>query len=97
LENKLQEGKTMAGITEFKEKVAADEAFAAKFKDVKSAEELVEIAAKEGFTFTVDDITESTELSDDDLEAAAGGRTILAKNRFVSNSTIFGEVTFVAQ
>lgn len=85
----------MAGITEFKEKVAADEAFAAKFKDVKSAEELVEIAAKEGFTFTVDDITESTELSDDELETAAGGRAIFEKGYFVtSRESIFTSGAF---
>jgi predicted ribosomally synthesized peptide with nif11-like leader len=87
----------MAGVKDFKEKVAADEAFAAKFKDVKSAEELVELASKEGFSFTVADVNENSELIDAELEAVAGGRTILAKGRFVTDGSIFASGYFVTK
>jgi predicted ribosomally synthesized peptide with nif11-like leader len=87
----------MAGVKDFKEKVASDEAFAAKFENVKSAEELVEIAAKEGFTFTVADVNENSELIDAELEAVAGGRTILAKGRFVTDGSVFATGYFVTK
>ncbi len=57
----------------FKEKLLSDEAFAAKFANIDTPEALVELAAKEGFNFTVEDIINNTELTDAELEAAAGG------------------------
>jgi predicted ribosomally synthesized peptide with nif11-like leader len=74
----------MPGLKEFQEKVAADEAFAAKFADAKELEDVVALAAKEGFTFTVEDVKGATELSDDDLaNVAGGGAFIMAKHYFV--------------
>lgn len=71
------------GIKEFKEKISKDKAFADQFKEVKTPEELVKIAAAEGFTFTVDDVKNSAELTDKELDAAAGGNVILARTYFV--------------
>jgi predicted ribosomally synthesized peptide with nif11-like leader len=87
----------MAGVKEFKEKVASDEAFAAKFENVKTAEELVAIAAKEGFSFTVADVNDNSELIDAELEAVAGGRTILAKSYFVTHGSVFAGGYFVTK
>lgn len=83
------------GVKEFKEKIAADADFAAKFENVKTAEELVELATKEGYSFTVDDVKSNTELIDAELEAVAGGATIFAKTYFVTSSTIFAKTYFV--
>lgn len=83
------------GVKEFKEKIMKDEEFAAKFASVTSPEEVVEMAAKEGFTFTVEDIKNNTELTDAELEAAAGGASIMAKTYFVNPSTIFAKTYFV--
>jgi predicted ribosomally synthesized peptide with nif11-like leader len=88
--NKNHGGKTMAGIKEFAEKAAADKDFAAKFENVQSAEELVKLASEEGFSFTVDDVNENSELSDDDLEGVAGGRSIFAKDAVVIAPKVFG-------
>ncbi len=74
----------MMGVKEFKEKVMQDEAFAAKFKDAKTPEAVVAIAVQEGFTFTVEDIKNNTELTDAELESAAGGDSIFAKTYFVT-------------
>ncbi len=71
------------GVKEFKEKLMADEEFAAKFKDVKTVEELIEKASKEGYEFTAEDVQSNVELSDDELESAAGGFAIFAKGWFV--------------
>jgi len=83
------------GVKEFKEKIIADPAFAAKFANVKSAEELVSLAKKEGFTFTVEDVKNNTELTAAELEGAAGGATIFAETYFVTNATIFAKTYFV--
>ncbi|MBQ6382634.1 MAG: Nif11-like leader peptide family RiPP precursor [Clostridia bacterium] len=58
---------------EFKKKVTADKEFAGKFAGVKSVDELIRLAAAEGFTITEDDIRNSTKVTAADLEKAAGG------------------------
>lgn len=88
-------GVCIMGIKEFKEKIIRDKAFADKFQSVKTPEELVRIAAAEGFSFTVDDVKSNTELTDAELEAAAGGSSILAKTYFVSHSSVFAKTYFV--
>ena len=60
------------GLKEFNEKIHQDKEFAAKFRDLRTLEDLVAAAAKEGFTFTVDDIKKQTELTDDELDRASG-------------------------
>lgn len=84
------------GIKEFKEKIVNDEAFAGKFANVKDAAELVELAKADGFRFTVEDVNDNAELTEAELNAAAGGSTILAKTYFVKTSTVFAKNYFVA-
>ena len=67
------------GVKEFMEKIAADADFAAKFENVKTAEELVELATKAGYSFTVDDVKSNTELNDAELEAVAGGKSFMQR------------------
>ena len=54
------------GIKEWKERVTADEEFAKKFEGLEDAE-MVELAKKEGYDFTED------ELSDLKMESVSGG------------------------
>lgn len=72
------------GFIEFKEKVMKDEAFAAKFKGVSSPAKLVELAKAEGFSFTVEDVKNNTELTSEELESVAGGASIFAYTYFVT-------------
>ena len=62
----------MAKMNELMEKMR-DEAFAKKFEGCKSAEDFVEVAKKEGYDITVDDIENGLELSDEDMVKVAGG------------------------
>ena len=72
------------GFKEFKEKMVKDKAFAAKFKDVKDTAALVKLAKTEGFTFTVEDVKNNTELTGAELESVAGGDSIFAATYFVT-------------
>ena len=85
------------GIIEFKKKIMSDEAFAEKFAGVENAEELVAKAKAEGFNFTVEDVNANTELSDAELEAVAGGKTIFAKTYFVTKGCVFAKNYFVKE
>ena len=62
----------MEKMNELMEKMR-DEAFAKKFEGCKSAEDFVEVAKKEGYDITVDDIENDLELSDEDMAKVAGG------------------------
>ena len=65
----------------FAEKVASDTELSAKFDAAASTETIIEIAKVAGFSITAEDIQlslsemseEEEELTDDDLENAAGG------------------------
>ncbi len=59
---------------DFRKKLVADSDFAAKFADCKSPENLVEAAAKEGYSFTVEDINANRELLPEELEKVSGGQ-----------------------
>jgi len=61
------------GFNEFKEKVLSDKDLAAQAKDLKSLEEVVAFGKANGYTFTVEDIKASGQLSDEELDAVAGG------------------------
>ena len=73
---------------DFRKKLIADADFAAKFASCKSPEALVEAAAKEGYSFTVEDIKSNTELLPEELEKAAGGSWIAADDWFVGDEYI---------
>ncbi len=77
------------GLKEFKERIQNDEEYAQKFADVSSTEDLVKLASKDGYLFSVEDFENNTELTDAELEAAAGGRSPLAKNNFVTSRFAF--------
>jgi predicted ribosomally synthesized peptide with nif11-like leader len=87
----------MAGVKEFKEKVIQDEGFAKKFSDVQSPEALVSLAKDNGFDFTVDDVKNNTELTETELNAVAGGASILANTYFVSPGSVFAKNYFISR
>ena len=64
-------------LNAFLEKVKADTSLQEKLKAAASPEAAIEIAKDVGFSITTEDIqsmqSESVELSDDELDAAAGG------------------------
>ena len=57
---------------DFKKKLLADNEFAAKFADYKTVEALIEAAAKEGYTFTAEDM-KNAEILPEEIEKVAGG------------------------
>ena len=60
----------------FLEKVKADTTFKEKLNRAADADAVVEIAKEAGFSITAEDMQSSTvELSDEELEGAAGGGT----------------------
>ncbi|MBQ6382635.1 MAG: Nif11-like leader peptide family RiPP precursor [Clostridia bacterium] len=78
---------------EFKKKVTADKEFAEKFAGVKSVDEMIRLAAAEGFTITEDDIRNSAKVTDADLEKAAGGGFITNGGSWVDFSTSIVKIT----
>ena len=61
------------GINELREKVKSDKALAEQFKGLKTAEEVVEVAKKNGYDISVSDLELSAGLSEEQLKAVAGG------------------------
>lgn len=57
----------------FIEKMKTDEGFAKKIKECSDNEARMAFAKESGFNFTVEEIKLEGELSDDDLDAVAGG------------------------
>ena len=58
---------------DFRKKLAGDAAFRAKFDGCKTLEALIEAAAREGYSFTADEVRNNTELLPEELTTAAGG------------------------
>ncbi|MDR3239438.1 MAG: Nif11-like leader peptide family RiPP precursor [Clostridiales bacterium] len=83
------------GVKEFKDRIASDTSFANKFSRVQTPEDLVKLANQEGFSFTVDDVRNNTELSDSELKSTVGGADVLASTYFVSTGTVFAKNYFV--
>ena len=73
---------------DFRKKLATDKSFGAKFADCKTPAALIEAAAKEGFTFTEDDIKNNTDVLPEELEIAAGGSCIVYSDWFVVDSYV---------
>ena len=63
----------MAGLKEFKEKLAQDAAFAEKVRKCANFDELVMFAEEKGFSFTEEEIEALTDIAAEDLAKAAGG------------------------
>ena len=69
-------------LNAFLEKVKADTELQEKLNGAADADALVEIAKEAGFSITADDIqTQPVELSDEELEGAAGGAGCRPWNR----------------
>ena len=70
----------------FLEKVKSDTELQEKLKSVTSAEAAIEIAKEAGFSITSEDIqtmqSATGEVSDEELESAAGGGTAAGGNTF---------------
>ena len=70
---------TVQSAAEFLAKVGEDQDLAAQIKDINTAEEFIHFAKTQGYEFTQSDVEEvesameSDELSEDQLEAVAGG------------------------
>lgn len=60
-------------IIDFKEKLEEDESFREKIAGASNLDEVVDIAKEFGCEIELDEILEDVELSDELLEAAAGG------------------------
>ncbi len=75
----------MKNLVDFRKAIVADKAFAKKFAACKTAEALVEAAAKEGFIFTVADIKNNTDLLPEELEKAAGGGWFVTGSTIITN------------
>ena len=73
---------------DFRKRVAGDAAFRAKFDGCKTLEALIEAAAREGYSFTADEVRNNTELLPEELTTAAGG--INAAKAFNPNPRIMG-------
>ena len=73
-------------LNAFLEKVKGDTSLQEKLKAAASPEAAIEIAKEAGFSITAEDIMQSStvELSDEELEGAAGGRRAPTPCPFVS-------------
>ncbi|MDQ5984088.1 MAG: Nif11-like leader peptide family RiPP precursor [Eubacteriales bacterium SKADARSKE-1] len=64
----------MKALKEFKEKLKSDQEFKNKFLGIKDQKEAIELARKFGFEIKEEDLEEDSDLSEDMLEAVAGGK-----------------------
>ena len=62
----------MAGLIEFKERLGKDEAFDGKFRGL-IVDDVVKVAAQEGFQFTADEIEELSDVPKAFLGRITGG------------------------
>jgi predicted ribosomally synthesized peptide with nif11-like leader len=58
---------------DFRRKLATDRAFAKQFENCHTPEELVAAAAQEGYSFSVEDIKNDTELLPEEIAQVSGG------------------------
>lgn len=58
---------------DFRRKLATDRAFAKQFDNCHTPEELVAAAAQEGYSFSVEDIKNDTELLPEEIAQVSGG------------------------
>lgn len=73
-------------IIDFKEKLEEDESFKEKIAGASNLDEVVDIAKEFGCEIELDDILEDVELSDELLEAAAGGASDTYTYRLIGNN-----------
>ncbi|MDQ5984083.1 MAG: Nif11-like leader peptide family natural product precursor [Eubacteriales bacterium SKADARSKE-1] len=61
------------GLDEFKEALIEGETFDGALNNITSLEDVFEVAQKNGYDFTMEDL-ETSDISDDILECVAGGK-----------------------
>ena len=77
-------------MSKFLEAISDDEAFKERLNEAKTPEKVIELAKEKGFTLTEDDLimdkpSGSKMLSDDELEAVAGGKLCTCENAGIGN------------
>lgn len=70
---RYKESENLKGIKELKARLNEDVEFKKKFCGLKDIDEMLDVARKEGYEVTMDEISCDQELTDDMLEAIAGG------------------------
>lgn len=73
-------------IIDFKERLEEDETFREIFAKASNLDEVVDIARELGYNFGVDEILDNVELSDELLEAAAGGASDIYTHRLIGDN-----------
>ncbi len=69
----------------FREAVIGNDALKEELANkVKSKEDLISMASRLGYRFTVEDVSSVTELSDDELKAVSGGVLDVAHEKWIS-------------
>lgn len=61
---------------DFRKRLVQDAAFRAKFDGCETLDALIEAAAREGYTFTAEEVRNDTELLPEELTTAAGGLNV---------------------
>ena len=64
----------MSDIEKLKKKLELDEDFKSLFINIKSLDEAIDLARQHGFDVNEEQISEADKLTDDILEAIAGGK-----------------------
>lgn len=73
-------------IIDFKERLEEDESFREKIAGASNLDEVVDIAKEFGCEIELDEILEDVELSDELLEAAAGGASETYNHRLIGDN-----------
>ena len=80
-------------ILEFKERFEEDEKFREIFETASNLDEIVDLAKENGYDIEIDDILSSVELSDQLLEAVAGGEDDTYTYKLFGNKNIAFEAS----
>ncbi len=75
-------------ILEFKERFEEDEKFREIFETASNLDEIVDLAKENGYDIEIDDILSSVELSDQLLEAVAGGEDDTYIHKLIGNNNV---------
>lgn len=75
---------------DFRRKLSTDTEFARKFDACETVEALIEAAAREGYSFTVEDVKNDTELLPEEAALVAGGGRLNVSGAFITHKIIGG-------
>lgn len=71
---------TVLGIKEFVQRIKGDKKFASLFKDAHTPEEVVALAEWEGYSFSVEEVINNTELTEEDLNISTEGGVLSGRD-----------------